>query len=115
MRTVEGEFQSQSASTQGTATLRVTDSGAVLELKDFATESNTDLRVYLSPGTLSPGENGELGLTSTEMHELGGLKSFRGNQQYEISSQQWANTPAIGSVIVYDYPARTAYGTANLK
>lgn len=65
--------------------------------------------------TLSPGVNGELGLTSTVMHELGGLKSFRGNQQYEISSQQWGHTPAIGSVIVYDYPARTVYGTANLK
>lgn len=115
MSTVEGEFQSQAATTKGTATLRVTGSGAVLELKDFATKSSTDLRVYLSPGTLSPGVNGELGLTSTVMHELGGLKSFQGNQQYEISSQQWGHTPAIGSVIVYDYPARVAYGTANLK
>lgn len=93
----------------------MTDSGAVLELKDFATENSEDLRVYLSPGTLSPGENGELGLTSTVMHELGELKSFQGNQQYEISSKQWADTPAIGSVIVYDYLARAAYGTANLK
>ena len=93
----------------------MTDSGAVLELKDFATENSEDLRVYLSPGTLSPDENGELGLTSTVMHELGELKSFQGNQQYEISSQQWADTPAIGSVIVYDYPTRSAYGTANLR
>ena len=115
MSTVEGDFQSQAASTKGSATLRVTGSGAVLELKDFATENSTDLRLYLSPGTLSPGENGELGLTSTVMHELGGLKSFQGNQQYEISSQQWADTPAIGSVIVYDYPTRSAYGTATLR
>ena len=65
--------------------------------------------------TLSPGVNGELGLTSTVMHELGGLKSFQGNQLYEISSQQWGQTPAIGCVIVDDYPARTAYGTAYLR
>ncbi|MCI0142690.1 DM13 domain-containing protein [Arthrobacter bambusae] len=114
-RTAEGEFQSQAATTRGTATLRVTDSGAILELKDFATESSKDLRVFLSPGTLSPGANGELGLTSAARYELGGLKSSQGDQQYEIGSQQWANLPAIGCVVIYDYPARLAYGAANLK
>ncbi|UYY81928.1 DM13 domain-containing protein [Arthrobacter sp. YA7-1] len=93
----------------------MTDSGAILELKDFATESSKDLRVFLSPGTLSPGANGELGLTSAARYELGGLKSSQGDQQYEIGSQQWANLPAIGCVVIYDYPARLAYGAANLK
>ncbi len=114
-RTVQGNFQSQAANTRGTATLRVTDSGATLELKDFATENSKDLRVFLSPGTLSPGANGKLGLTSTVMYELGALKSSQGDQQYEIGSQQWANTPAIGSVVIYDYSARLAYGAANLR
>ncbi|UKA59299.1 DM13 domain-containing protein [Arthrobacter sp. FW306-2-2C-D06B] len=114
-RTVQGNFQSQAANTRGTATIRVTDSGATLELKDFATENSKDLRVFLSPGTLSPGANGKLGLTSTVMYELGALKSSQGDQQYEIGSQQWANTPAIGSVVIYDYSARLAYGAANLR
>ncbi|MGM7775998.1 DM13 domain-containing protein [Arthrobacter sp. KNU-44] len=90
-------------------------SGAILELKDFATENSKDLRVFLSPGTLSLGANGEPGLTSTVMYELGALKSSQGDQQYEIGSQQWANTPVIGSVVIYDYPARLAYGAANLR
>lgn len=114
-RTVEGKFQSQGATTRGTATLRATDSGAILELKDFATENSKDLRVFLSPGALSPGANGEAGLTSTVMYELGALKSSQGDQQYEIGSQQWANMPAFGSVVIYDYPDRLAYGAANLK
>ena len=111
----QGDFQSQAANTTGTAAIRVTGSGAVLELQDFATENSEDLRVFLSPGTLSPTANGELTLTSTEMYELGDLNCSTGDQMYDIGSERWANTPPIGSVVIYDYQARVAYGTANLK
>ena len=114
-RSVEGAFQSQAATTTGTAQIRVTDSGTILDLIDFATEGSEDLRVFLSPGTLSPNANGELGLTSTEMLELGGLKSSKGDQQYEIGSKQWATMSRVRSVVIYDYRARVAHGAANLK
>ncbi|WP_442543869.1 DM13 domain-containing protein [Arthrobacter sp. KN11-1C] len=93
----------------------MTDSGAILDLRDFTTENSKDLQVVLSPGTLSPCANGELGLTSTAMYELGALKSSQGDQQYQIGSQEWAKMPAFGSVVIYDYRARLAYGAANLK
>lgn len=110
----EGTFQSQAAVTTGTAALRVTDSGATLELKDFATENNKDLTIVFSPGTLSPAVNGDLALTSPDMYVLARLEQTRGAQQYEISGGQWAGMPPVGSVVIYDFAARTAYGAANL-
>lgn len=53
---LEGNFQSQGAATTGTATLEVSDSGAVLRLEKMATDPGKDLRVMLSPGILTPGE-----------------------------------------------------------
>lgn len=110
----EGTFQSQAAVTTGTAALRVTDSGATLELKDFATGNNEDLTIVFSPGTLSPTANGGLALTSPDMFVLARLERTRGTQQYEISGGQWAGMPPVGSVVIYDFAARTAYGAANL-
>ena len=58
---LEGKFESQAALTSGSATLSVTDKGAVLQLEDFSTEPGENLRLMLSPGTLGPDAMGDGG------------------------------------------------------
>lgn len=110
----QGDFRSQDVATSGTATLRVTDAGAVLELKDVSTGQGEDLRIMLSPGTLSPNTEGELGLTSSTLIDLGPLKLTQAGQRVEVDSKMWADTPPVGSVVIYNYSNRVAFGTANL-
>ncbi|WP_320537498.1 hypothetical protein [Pseudarthrobacter sp. IC2-21] len=111
---LEGRFQSQAAVTRGVATIRVTDTGAVLELKEFSTAPGVDLRIMLSPGTLSPGANGEAGLTSATLIDLAPL-SDQPSQRIDMDIKMWSALPApVRSVVIYNYADRTAHGTANL-
>jgi hypothetical protein len=112
--TLRGRFQSQGAITTGTATIRVTGSGAVLQIDDFATGTAKDLRLALSPGILGPGSDGEPGLSSSTLIELGPL-SQSGSQRVDMDSRMWAAMPEpVRSVVIYSYADKTAYGTANL-
>lgn len=112
--TLEGKFQSQAAVTSGSVTVNVTDTSAVLQLKDISTGQGDDLRLMLSPGTLSPTASGELGLTSPDLIELGQLDRT-GSQRVEMDIRQWSSLPSpVRSVVIYNYADRTAYGTANL-
>lgn len=112
--TLQGQFQSQGAITTGTATIHVTDSGAVLQIEDFATGTAEDLRLALSPGTLGPGSDGEFELSSSTLIELGPL-SQSGSQRVDMDSRMWATMPEpVRSVVIYNYADKTAYGTANL-
>jgi hypothetical protein len=96
------------------ATIRVTDTGAVLELKEFSTAPGVDLRIMLSPGTLSPGANGEAGLTSSTLIDLAPL-SDQPSQRIDMDIKMWSALPApVRSVVIYNYADRTAHGTANL-
>ncbi|MEV8130463.1 DM13 domain-containing protein [Pseudarthrobacter oxydans] len=112
---LEGTFQSQAFPTTGTATIRAADSGATLELKDFSTEDDGQLTVVFSPGTLSPNAEGEFGLTSDQLIVMADLKPGSGTQVYEFEARRWAAMPsAVKSVVIYNFPDRVAYGTANL-
>lgn len=110
----EGKFQSQAVVTSGSVTVNLTETSAVLQLKDISTGQGDDLRLMLSPGTLSPTASGELGLTSTDLIELGQLDRT-GSQRVEMDIRQWSSLPSpVRSVVIYNYADRTAYGTANL-
>lgn len=112
---LEGTFQSQAFPTTGTATIRATDSGATLELKDFSTEDDGELTVVFSPGTLSPNVEGEFGLTSDQLIVMADLKPVSGTQMYEFEAKRWNAMPsAVRSVVIYNFPDRVAFGTANL-
>ncbi|WP_461190273.1 DM13 domain-containing protein [Arthrobacter sp. Z4-13] len=112
--TLEGKFQSQAAVTDGSATIHVTDTGAVLQLKDFSTGPGEDLRLMLSPGTLRPNDEGDLALTSTELLDLGPLNDTA-SRGIQMDTKMWSSIRApIRSVVIHNYAERTAYGTANL-
>lgn len=112
---LEGTFQSQAFPTTGTATIRATDSTLTLELKDFSTENDGELTVVFSPGTLSPNAEGGLGLTSDQLIVMADLKPISGTQVYEFEARRWDAMPsAVRSVVIYNFPDRVAYGTANL-
>lgn len=112
---LEGKFQSQAFATNGTASIRVTESALTLELRDFSTEDTGDLSVVFSPGTLSPAAGGELGLTSDQLNVIADLKSASGAQVYELDARMWDALPAAArSVVIYNFRDRVAYGTANL-
>jgi hypothetical protein len=112
---LEGTFQSQAFPTTGTATIRVTDSAVTLELKDFSTEDDGKLTVVFSPGTLSPNAEGEFGLTSDQLIVIADLKPASGTHVYELEARMWDALPSkIRSVVIYNFPDRVAYGTANL-
>lgn len=112
--TLEGKFQSQGAVTSGGVTIRVTDTGAVLQLEDFSTEPGEDLRLMLGPGTLSTDATGSLGLTSTTLIDLGPV-SGAASQRVDMDTKMWSAMPSsVRSVVIYNYSERTAYGTANL-
>lgn len=112
---LEGEFQSQAAVTSGSATIRVTVTGAVLQLNDFSTEPGADLRLMLSPGILSPDATGDLGLTSSHLIDLGPLSDAAG-QRIDMDTKMWSSMPEpVRSVVIYNYADRTAHGTANLS
>jgi hypothetical protein len=114
--TLQGHFQSQGATTTGTATIHVTDSAAVLQLEDFATGPGEDLRLVLSPGIVGPGPGGELELSSSMLIDLGPLPLSRSSsQRVEMDSRMWEAMPEpVLSVVIYNYAEKTAYGTANL-
>ncbi len=113
---LEGTFQSQAFPTTGTATIRATDSTLTLELKDFSTQDDGDLTVVFSPGTLSPNSKGEPGLTSDQLIVMADLKAASGTQVYEFEARRWDEMPsAVRSVVIYNFPNRVAYGTANLS
>ncbi len=114
--TLQGQFQSQGAPTTGTATIRVTDSGAVLQLEDFATGPGDILRLMLSPGIGGPGPGGELQLSSSTLIELGPLPLARSSsQRVDMDSRMWESMPKpVRSVVIYNNAEKTAYGTANL-
>jgi hypothetical protein len=112
--TFEGKFQSQAAVTSGSVTVNVTETSAVLQLKDISTGQGDDLRLMLSPGTLSPDATGEVALTSLDLIELGPLDTT-GSQRVEMDIRRWSSLPSpVRSVVIYNYADRTAYGTANL-
>lgn len=112
---LEGTFQSQAFPTTGTATLRATGSSLTLELKDFSTQDDGDLTVVFSPGTLSPDSKGEPGLTSDQLIVMADLKAASGTQVYAFEARRWDAMPsAVRSVVIYNFPNRVAYGTANL-
>jgi hypothetical protein len=112
--TLSGNFQSQAVVTSGSVTVRLTETSAVLQLKDVSTGQGEDLRLMLSPGTLSPDATGELGLTSPDLIELGPLDDS-GSQRVEMDIRRWSSLPSpVRSVVIYNYADRTAYGTANL-
>ena len=112
--TLEGKFQSQAVVTNGSVTVRLTGTSAVLQLKDISTGQGEDIRLMLSPGTLSPDATGELALTSPDLIELGPLDRT-GSQRVEMDIRRWSSLPSpVRSVVIYNYADRTAYGTANL-
>lgn len=112
---LEGKFQSQAFPTTGTATIRATDSALTVELEDFSTEDTGDLTLVFSPGTLSPNAEGQLGLTSDQLIVMADLKPASGTQVYELEAGMWDTLPsAVRSVVIYNFPDRVAYGTANL-
>ncbi|WP_235423652.1 DM13 domain-containing protein [Pseudarthrobacter chlorophenolicus] len=114
--TLQGQFQSQGATTTGTATIRVTESGAALQLEDFATGPGDSIRLMLSPGTLRPGPTGKPELSSSTLIELGPLRLDRtGSQRIDLEPGRWESMPEpVRSVVIYNYAGRVAYGTANL-
>lgn len=114
--TLQGQFQSQGATTTGTATIRVTESGAALQLEDFATGPGDSIRLMLSPGTLRPGPTREPELSSSTLIELGPLRLDRaGSQRIDLEPGRWESMPEpVRSVVIYNYADRVAYGTANL-
>jgi hypothetical protein len=70
---------------------------------------------WFSAPELSPNADGELGLTSTQLNVIADLKLAQGSQQYELATKMWATLPSpVRSVVIYNFPARVAYGTANL-
>lgn len=112
---LEGKFQTQAFPTTGTATIQATDSALTLELKDFSTEDAGELTVVFSPGTLSPNAEGEPGLTSDQLIVIDDLKQSSGTQTYELDARMWNAMPSpVSSVVIYNFPDRVAYGTANL-
>ncbi|WP_426762782.1 DM13 domain-containing protein [Pseudarthrobacter sp. 1G09] len=114
--TLEGRFQSQGATTTGTATIRVTESGAALQLEGFATGHGDSVRLMLSPGVLRPGPTGEPELSSSTLIELGPLPLNRASsQRIDLEPGMWESMPEPArSVVIYNYADRAAYGTANL-
>lgn len=109
--TLKGQFESQGFVTSGSATTRVTETGAVLQLDDFSTGSGEDLRLMLSPGTLSPSDKGEPGLSSTTLFDLGPLKEGP-SQRIEMDLRMWSAIQApVRSVVVFNYADKIAYGT----
>ena len=111
---LQGQFQSQGAVTSGTATISVSGTGAVLQLENFVTGPGDDLRLALSPGTLSPSSSGELELSSSTLIELGPL-SQSSSQRVDMDSKMWdAMRDPVRSVVIYNYGDKTTYGTANL-
>lgn len=112
--TLQGKFESQAFVTSGLATIRVSETGAVLQLDHFSTGSGENLRLMLSPGTLSPSGKGEPGLSSTSLIDLGPL-SEGPSQRLEMDIKMWSaiQTP-VRSVVVFNYADKVAYGTANL-
>ncbi|MDF2050247.1 DM13 domain-containing protein [Arthrobacter sp. Cr_A7] len=114
-KTLVGTFQSQAVSTTGTATVEVNESGAILQLENMATGPGDDLRVMLSPGTLTPGAGGVSVLSSTKMLEVGPFRAGA-TQPFVMDSQAWDTMPEpVLSVVIYNYATKTAYGTANLS
>ncbi len=114
-RTLQGQFQSQAAVTLGTATIRVADSGTVLQLDGFTTKAGDDLRLMLSPGILAPDSTGQPGLSSSTLIELGPL-SGSPQQRIDIDARMWSAMPSpVRSVVVYNYADKTTYATANLS
>jgi hypothetical protein len=114
-KTLVGTFQSQAVSTTGTATIEVNESGAILQLENMATGPGDDLRVMLSPGTLTPGAGGVSALSSTRLLELGPFRAGA-SQHFVMDSQMWDTVPEpVLSVVIYNYATKTAYGTANLS
>ncbi|WP_258061793.1 DM13 domain-containing protein [Arthrobacter sp. ZGTC412] len=111
---LQGKFESQAFVTSGLATIRVSETGAVLQLDDFSTGSGENLRLMLSPGTLSPSDKGEPGLSSTSLIDLGPLNEGP-SQRLEMDIKMWSaiQTP-VRSVVVFNYADKVAYGTANL-
>ncbi|MCU1531909.1 MAG: hypothetical protein JWO49_1480 [Arthrobacter sp.] len=70
---------------------------------------------FLSATALSPDAAGELGPTSTQLNVIADLKLAQGSQQYELDPRMWAgHTSPVRSVVIYNFPARVAYGTASL-
>ncbi|VXC32236.1 exported hypothetical protein [Arthrobacter sp. 9AX] len=115
--TLQGQFQSQGASTTGTATIRVTESGASVQLEDFSTGPGDDVRLVLSPGTAGPGPKGDLELSSSTLIEVGPLPLSRSNsQRIDMDRRMWEAIPGpVRSVVIYNFAELTAYGTANLR
>ncbi|WP_139023236.1 DM13 domain-containing protein [Arthrobacter globiformis] len=112
--TLEGKFQSQAAVTDGSAMIHVTNRGAVLQLKDFSTAPGEDLRLMLSPGTLSPNDEGDPAITSSELLDLGPIDDTA-SLRIHMDTKMWSSIRSpIRSVVIYNNAERTAYGTANL-
>jgi hypothetical protein len=112
---MQGSFQSLAASTSGTATLEVNETGAVLQLEDMETETGKDLRVVLSPGNFAAGAGGELELPSTRMIEIG---PFRAGaiQRFVMDGPMWAAMQEpVRSVLIYHYSAKNTRGAAVLS
>lgn len=102
------------AAITGSAVIHVTETGAVLQLKDFSTAPGGDLRLMLSPGTLSPNDKGDLALTSSELLDFGPLDDTA-SLGIHMDTKMWSSLRSpIRSVVIYNYADRTAYGTANL-
>ena len=114
--TLQGQFQSQGARTTGTATIRVTESKAFVQLENFATGPGDGVRLVLSPGTVRPGPSGELELSSSTLIELGPQPLSRSSsQRIEMDLRMWEAMPGpVRSVVIYNFAEKTAYGTANL-
>lgn len=111
---MQGEFQPLAAATTGTAVLEVNESGAVLQLDDMATEPGKDLRVMLSPGTLTDSAGGPE-LSSTRMIEIGPFRTGA-TQRFVMDSPMWsAMKEPVRSVLIYDYAAKSARGVAVLS
>lgn len=117
--TLQGQFQSQGATTTGTATIRVTESSAFVQLEYFATAPGDGVRLVLSPGTVHPGPSGEVELSSSTLIEPGPLPLSRSSsQRIEMDPRMWevweAMPEPVRSVVIYNFAEKTAYGTANL-
>jgi len=112
---LSGEFVSQGAETTGTVTIAATsDTEFTITLSNFSTGAGDDLRLWLSEGELTLGADGAYYVDGDAQLELGGTIDPTDPEQSFVFPITALSDWDIRSFTVYDYPGRTAFGSAAL-